>query len=56
MAFFFSLLLIVAVVIFVSYKYFKMTINEILDKLVVLDKIFEARYNDLSKAIAQFQK
>ena len=48
--------LIIAILILVSFQYFKMTINEILQKLIVLDKIFENRYTELTKAIAQFQK
>ncbi len=48
--------LIIAILIFVSFQYFKMTINEILQKLITLDKIFEERYTELTKAIAQFQK
>ena len=52
----FLILLLIVVIIWLTYAYFKMTINDILDKLVVLDKIFDSRYNDLTKAIAQFQK
>lgn len=50
------LLVIITVILVVSYIYFKTTINEILEKLVILDNLFEERYNDLSRAIAQFQK
>lgn len=56
MGIFWCILIILAIIYFVTYNYFKMTIDEILNKLVVLDKIFESRYNDLSKAIYQFQK
>lgn len=50
------LIVIVGIIGLVSYYYYKITVNEILEKLVILDKIFEQRYEDLSKAIAQFQK
>jgi len=51
-----SLLIILLLLLFLSYKMFKMTISKILEKLVILDKIFEERYVELSKAIFQFQK
>ncbi|MBQ7449875.1 hypothetical protein IJS77_00530 [bacterium] len=50
------LLILIAVLGFGTYQYYKITVDEILNKLIILDGIFEARYNDLSKAIAQFQK
>ena len=50
------LIIIVLILSFVSYYYFKTIINEILEKLIILDKIFEERYKELSKSIAQFQK
>ena len=56
MAFLIFLTVIIIIIGFVSYKYYKMTINEILDKLIFLDKIFENRYSELTKAISQFQK
>ena len=33
-----------------------MLVDEILSELVELDKVFENRFNDLTKAISQFQK
>ena len=56
MAFVIFLLVLILVVTYLSYKYFKKIIFDIIDKLAVLDKIFEERYNELSKAICQFQK
>lgn len=50
------LLTIIVIIGFVSYYYYKAIVNEILETLVVLDKIFEKRYEELSKSIAQFQK
>lgn len=50
------LILLIVLAIFISYWYFKMTINEIYKWLVILDKIFEERYNSLTKAILPFQK
>ena len=50
------LLVLIAFLGWISYQYYKITVDEILKKLVELDKIFENRYNDLTKAIAQFQK
>ena len=52
----FCFVIILGLLIFLTYQYFTITINGILDKLVILDKIFEERYNDLSRSIAQFQK
>ena len=50
------LLLIIGISGWLSYQYYKTTVNEILSQLVELDKIFENRFNDLTKAISQFQK
>ena len=50
------LLILIGALGWLSYQYYKMTIDEILSILVELDKIFENRYNDLTKAISQFQK
>lgn len=50
------LLILIFVFWFISYQYYKITVDSILSKLIDLDKIFEARYNDLTKAISQFQK
>ena len=51
----FLLIFVIALGI-LSYQYYKLIVNDILNKLIVLDHIFEARYNELSKAIAQFKK
>ena len=51
-----TLLVIVVLLGFISYYGFKSIISRIWEKLVVLDKIFEERYNELSKTIFQFQK
>ena len=51
-----SLLVIVILLALTSYYGFKNIISKIWEKLVVLDKIFEERYNELSKTIFQFQK
>ena len=56
MAIFIFLIVIILIIGFVSYYYYKAIVNEILETLVVLDKIFEKRYDELSKSIAQFQK
>lgn len=50
------LLVLIIILGFLSYQYYKITVDEILSKLIELDKIFEARYNDLTKSISQFQK
>ena len=50
------LLIIIGCLGWLSYQYYKMTVDEILSRLVELDKIFENRFNDLTKAISQFQK
>ena len=50
------LLVLIAFLGLISYQYYKITVDEILKKLIELDIIFENRYNDLTKAIAQFQK
>ena len=50
------ILLLIGILGWLSYQYYKITVNEILSKLVELDKIFENRFNDLTKAISQFQK
>ena len=49
-------LIIVVLLGFTSYYGFKSIISRIWEKLVILDKIFEERYNELSKTIFQFQK
>ena len=51
----FCLILIVAAFIG-SYAVFKLLIGKIWEKLIMLDKIFDERYNELSKTIFQFQK
>ena len=56
MAVFIILIAIITSAGLISYLYFKSIINDILNILVVLDKIFDERYNDLSRAISQFQK
>jgi len=50
------LLILIGVLGWLSYQYYKIMVDEILFNLVELDKIFENRYNDLTKAISQFQK
>ena len=51
-----TLLVIVVLLSFTSYYGFKYIISKIWEKLVILDRIFEERYNELSKTIFQFQK
>ena len=55
MAILLILLIILVTLAWFSYQYYKVAVNEILSKLIELDKIFEARFNDLTKAISQFQ-
>lgn len=50
---FFTILTII--IGFVSYKYYETLISNILNQLILLDKIFEERYTALTKAISQFQ-
>ena len=50
------LLILIGALGWLSYQYYKITVDEIIYDLVKMDKIFENRYNDLTKAIAQFQK
>ena len=50
------LIIIIVVIGFVSYYYFKFVVNEIYEELFVLDKIFEQRFTELTKDVAQFQK
>ena len=54
--FFITLFVIVIILALLAYFYLKSLIDDIFKKLIEIDKIFEDRYNDLSKAIAQFQK
>lgn len=56
MAFLVLLIIIIAIVGLVSYKYYKTLTDSIFDKLILLDSVFEARSEELTRAISQLLK